>query len=56
MRTAWASFAASGNPSTRAASWPPVGHGTKVLSFVPLQSKVTTDFAAAHHCSFWAAG
>ena len=29
---------------------------TKVLSFVPLQSKVTTDFAAAHHCSFWAAG
>jgi len=27
-----------------------------VLSFVPLQSKVTTDFAAAHYCSFWAAG
>jgi para-nitrobenzyl esterase len=56
MRTAWASFAASGNPSTRALPWPPVGNGTKVLSFVPLQSKVTTDFAAAHHCSFWAAG
>ena len=56
MRTAWASFAASGNPSTRALSWPSVGNGTKVLSFVPLQSKVTTDFAAAHHCSFWAAG
>jgi para-nitrobenzyl esterase len=56
MRTAWASFAASGNPSSRALSWPSVGNGTKVLSFVPLQSKVTTDFAAAHHCSFWAAG
>jgi len=56
MRTAWASFAARGNPSTRALSWPSVGNGTKVLSFVPLQSKVTTDFAAAHHCSFWAAG
>jgi para-nitrobenzyl esterase len=56
MRTAWASFAASGNPSTRAASWPSVGNRIKVLSFVPLQSKVTTDFAAAHHCSFWAAG
>jgi para-nitrobenzyl esterase len=56
MRAAWASFAASGNPSTRALSWPSAGNGTKVLSFVPLQSKVTTDFAAAHHCSFWAAG
>jgi para-nitrobenzyl esterase len=56
MRAAWASFAASGNPSTRALSWPSVGNGTKVLSFVPLQSKVTTGFAAAHHCSFWAAG
>ena len=56
MRTAWASFAASGNPSTRALSWPSVGNGTKVLSFVPLQSQVTTDFATAHHCSFWAGG
>ena len=56
MRAAWASFAASGNPSTRALSWPSVGSETRVLSFVPLQSKVTTDFAAAHHCSFWAAG
>jgi para-nitrobenzyl esterase len=56
MRTAWASFAASGNPSSRALPWPSIGNGTKVLSFVPLQSKVTTDFAAAHHCSFWAAG
>jgi para-nitrobenzyl esterase len=56
MRTAWASFAASGNPSTRALPWPPVGNGTRVLSFVPLQSQVTTDFATAHHCSFWAAG
>jgi para-nitrobenzyl esterase len=56
MRTAWATFAASGNPSSRALSWPSVGSGTRVLSFVPLHSKVTTDFAAAHHCSFWATG
>jgi para-nitrobenzyl esterase len=56
MRTAWASFAASGNPSTRALPWPPIGNGTKVLSLVPSQSQVTTDFATAHHCSFWAAG
>jgi para-nitrobenzyl esterase len=56
MRTVWASFAASGNPSSRALPWPPIGNGTKVLSFVPLQSQVTTDFATAHHCSFWATG
>jgi para-nitrobenzyl esterase len=56
MRTDWASFAASGNPSSRALPWPSIGNGTKVLSFVPLQSQVTTDFATAHHCSFWATG
>jgi para-nitrobenzyl esterase len=56
MRTAWVSFAASGNPSSRALPWPSIGNRTKVLSFVPSQSRVTTDFAAAHHCSFWAAG
>ena len=55
MRTDWASFAASGNPSSRALPWPSF-HSTRVLSLVPLQSQVTTDFAAAHHCSFWAAG
>jgi hypothetical protein len=31
-------------------------NGAKVLSFVPLQSQVTTAFAAAHHCAFWATG
>jgi para-nitrobenzyl esterase len=56
MRTAWASFAARGDPSTRALPWPPAGNRTRVLSFVPLHSKVTTGFAAAHHCSFWATG
>ena len=55
MRTDWASFAASGNPSSRALPWPSF-NGTRVLSLVPLQSQVTTDFAATHHCSFWAAG
>src|SRR3984957_17142131 len=54
MRTDWASFARTGNPSSRALPWPSFG-GTRVLSLVPLQSQVTTDFAAAHHCSFWAA-
>jgi para-nitrobenzyl esterase len=55
MRTDWASFAGTGNPSTRALPWPSF-NGTRVLSLVPLQSQVTTDFATAHHCSFWAAG
>jgi len=55
MRTDWAGFAGTGNPSSRALPWPSFG-GTRVLSLVPLQSQVTTDFAAAHHCSFWAAG
>jgi para-nitrobenzyl esterase len=56
MRTAWAGFAATGNPSSRALPWPPIGTRTRVLSFVPSQSMVTTNFAAAHHCAFWAAG
>jgi para-nitrobenzyl esterase len=56
MRTAWAGFAATGDPSSRALPWPSIGTRTRVLSFVPSQSQVTTDFAAAHHCSFWAAG
>jgi len=55
MRTDWASFAGTGNPSSAALRWPSF-NGTRVLSLVPLQSQVTTDFAAAHHCSFWAAG
>jgi para-nitrobenzyl esterase len=55
MRMDWASFAGTGNPSSRALPWPSVD-GTRVLSLVPLQSQVTTDFATAHHCSFWAAG
>jgi para-nitrobenzyl esterase len=55
MRADWASFAGTGNPPTRALPWPSF-NGTRVLSLVPLQSQVTTDFATAHHCSFWAAG
>ena len=55
MRTDWARFAGTGNPSSHALPWPSF-NGTRVLSLVPLQSQVTTDFATAHHCSFWAAG
>ena len=55
MRTDWARFAGTGNPSSSALPWPSFA-GTRVLSLVPLASQVTTDFAAAHNCSFWAAG
>jgi len=55
MRTDWDRFAATGNPSSSALPWPSFD-GTRVLSLVPLQSQVTTDYAAAHRCSFWAAG
>jgi para-nitrobenzyl esterase len=55
MRIDWARFAGTGNPSSRLLPWPSF-NGARVLSLVPLQSQVTTDFAAAHHCSFWAAG
>jgi para-nitrobenzyl esterase len=54
MRTAWANFAASGDPSSAAVSWPSfdVAH---VMSLVPPQPQIETDFRSRHHCSFWAA-
>ena len=52
MRADWANFAARGNPSSRALPWPSFGEGAKVLSLVPMQSTVETDFAAAHDCAF----
>jgi para-nitrobenzyl esterase len=57
MQAAWASFAASGNPATTAVPWPVFGHANRasVLSLVPSQPQLETDFAARHHCSFWAA-
>jgi para-nitrobenzyl esterase len=53
---AWANFAATGNPSSRALPWPSFSDGAQVMSLVPPQPQVETNFAAAHHCSFWAAG
>jgi para-nitrobenzyl esterase len=55
MRADWASFASTGNPSSSALPWTSF-NGAGVLSLVPLRSQITTDFATAHHCSFWAAG
>jgi para-nitrobenzyl esterase len=56
MRTAWANFAADGNPSTEAVPWPSFdgsGHGISLLSPQP---HLDTGFASRHHCGFWNAG
>jgi para-nitrobenzyl esterase len=52
MRTAWADFATSGDPSSAAVPWPSfdIAH---VMSLVPPQPQLETDFATRHHCSFW---
>jgi para-nitrobenzyl esterase len=56
MRTAWARFAANGDPSTMAVPWPAFGAaGPNVVSLVTPQPQVETDFASTHHCPFWTA-
>jgi para-nitrobenzyl esterase len=56
MRAAWARFAAHGDPTSAAVPWPSFSAGSSVLSLSSPQPQVSTSFAAAHHCSFWAAG
>jgi para-nitrobenzyl esterase len=56
MRRYWAQFAARGFPSVAGQPpWPRfTSHNPQMLSLVPPQPHVETDFAAAHHCAFWA--
>jgi para-nitrobenzyl esterase len=56
MQRYWAHFAARGFPSSAGQPlWPPFNsHSQRMLSLVPPQPQVETDFAAAHHCAFWA--
>jgi len=56
MRTAWANFAATGDPSSATVPWPSFTRAARVLSLNQPRSRVETDFAATHHCAFWAAG
>jgi para-nitrobenzyl esterase len=57
IRTAWARFAATGSPSTKALFWPSVGTGTsRVMSLATPQSRLSTDYAGCHHLAFWAQG
>jgi para-nitrobenzyl esterase len=54
MRAAWAHFAASGDPSTRATPWPSFRRDGRGLSLVTPQPQIDGGFAARHHCAFWA--
>jgi para-nitrobenzyl esterase len=56
MRTAWVNFAATGNPASAALPWPAFGDSAQMLSLVPPQPQLETNFATRHHCAFWAAG
>ena len=56
MQAAWVNFAATGSPATAALPWPAFGSSAQMLSLVPPQPQLETDFATRHHCAFWAAG
>jgi para-nitrobenzyl esterase len=55
MRAAWASFAATGDPTSAAVRWPSFNTGSNVLSLLSPRPQLV-DFSSAHHCSFWAGG
>jgi para-nitrobenzyl esterase len=54
MRTAWANFAANGDPSSAALPWPSFNAGSAVMSLAQPQPQVDASFASTHHCAFWA--
>jgi para-nitrobenzyl esterase len=56
MQHYWTNFAAQGSPSSAGQPlWPAFGsHSQPMLSLVPPRPQVETDFAAEHHCGFWA--
>ena len=52
MKQDWTNLAKTGIP---AAGWPKfTGASQQMLSLVPPTPQVETDFAAQHHCAFWA--
>jgi para-nitrobenzyl esterase len=58
MRREWTSFAKTGVPTASgAAAWPQFTYTNQVmLSLVPAHPELESDFAAGHHCGFWALG
>ena len=52
MKQDWTNLAKTGVP---ASGWPRFsGASQQVLSLVPPTPQVETNFAAQHHCAFWA--
>jgi para-nitrobenzyl esterase len=58
MRTAWAAFAAAGDPTSPGLAWPAFRGAASetVMSLVAPQPAPESDFATTHHCGFWSAG
>jgi para-nitrobenzyl esterase len=56
MRTAWARFATTGNPSTKALPWPTAGASLRALSLEAPRPQLSSDYAARHHVDFWVQG
>jgi carboxylesterase type B len=55
MQRYWAGFAARGYPSVAGQpGWPAFGGSQVMLSLNTPQPQAETDFAAIHHCGFWA--
>jgi para-nitrobenzyl esterase len=58
MRQEWTSFARSGVPSaTGTPAWPQfTALGQEMLTLIPPEPAQQDNFAAEHHCAFWALG
>ncbi len=58
MQGAWTSFAAAGVPAVRAGGrWPRFTADSQLmLSLIPPLPQPEANFAAEHHCAFWALG
>jgi para-nitrobenzyl esterase len=53
MKRDWTNLARSGRPGAR---WPRFSAASQpAMSLVPPQPQLETDYAAEHHCAFWAA-
>jgi len=56
IRSAWAAFATTGDPSTAALAWPRAGSDLQAVSLDAPRPSVTSDYAERHHVAFWLAG
>jgi para-nitrobenzyl esterase len=58
MRSGWTSFAVAGMPSVPGlGDWPLFTSASQLMvSLIPPQPRPEANFAAEHHCAFWALG